>query len=106
MLYYRWLHVTLTILSHRNAGILGGKFLEPTRVAKPNSPTDKPVFYRPQDFAIGAVVEVFKHKFVITDADKYVLKYMEANASEFPGETIESLRRKHGMEQTHSGRSD
>ena len=71
-------------------------------MAKPNSPTDKPVFYRPQDFAIGAVVEVFKHKFVITDADKYVLKYMEAHASEFPAETIESLRRKHSAEQTPS----
>ena len=71
-------------------------------MAKPNCPTDKPVFYRPQDFAIGAVVEVFKHKFVITDADKYVLKYMEARASEFPAETIESLRRKHGTEQTPS----
>ena len=87
----------------RNAGILGGKFLEPTRVAKPNSSTDKPVFYRPQDFAIGAVVEVFKHKFVITDADEYVLKYMEARASEFPAETIESLRRKRDKTNTKSG---
>ena len=87
----------------RNAGILGGKFLEPTRVAKPNSPTDKPVFYRPQDFAIGATVEVFKHKFIITDADEYVLKYMEARASEFPVETIESLRKKHDKSKTESG---
>lgn len=81
---------------------MGGKFLEPTRVAKPNSPTDKPVFYRPQDFAIGAMVEVFKHKFIITDADEYVLKYMEACASEFPMETIESLRKKHDKSNTES----
>lgn len=65
-------------------------------MAKPGSPPDKPEFYRPQDFAIGAIIEVFKHKFVITDADEHVLKYMEAHESEFPSETIESLRRKHG----------
>ena len=65
-------------------------------MAKPGSSSDKPEFYRPQDFAIGAKIEVFKHKFVITDADEHVLKYMEAHASEFPPETIESLRRKHG----------
>ena len=80
----------------RNAGILGGKFLERTRVAKPGSSTDKPEFYRPQDFAIGARIEVFKHKFIITDVDEYVLKYMEAHAEEFPVETLNSLRRKHG----------
>ena len=49
----------------------------------------------PQDFAIGAKVEVFKHKFIITDADEYVLKYMEARVDAFPAETIESLRKKH-----------
>ena len=48
-------------------------------------------------------MEVFKHKFVITDADEYVLKYMEAHASEFPAETIESLRRKHDKSNTESG---
>ena len=48
-------------------------------------------------------MEVFKHKFIITDADKYVLKYMEANASEFPAETIESLRRKHDMSNSEPG---
>ena len=77
--------------------------MEPTRVAKPNSSPDKPVFYRPQDFAIGSVVEVFKHRFVITDADKYVLKYMEAHASEFPAETVESLRSKHDTQPASSG---
>ena len=60
------------------------------------------MFYRPQDFAIGATVEVFKHKFIITDADEYVLKYMEARASEFPVETIESLRKKHDKSNTES----
>lgn len=64
-------------------------------MAKPGSSTNKPDYYRPQDFAIGAKIDVFKHKFIITDADMYVLKYMEARASEFPAETIELLRQKH-----------
>jgi hypothetical protein len=78
----------------RNAGILGGKFLEFRRVAKPGTQT-KPCFYSPQDFAVGSTIEVLKHKFIITDADLYVLKYMEANKDQFPDDVIESLRKKH-----------
>lgn len=78
----------------RNSGIIGGKFLERTRVAKPSSPPDQPVFYGPQDFHIGAVIEIFRHRFVITNADEYVLKYMEDHREQFPGSTIDSLRTK------------
>ena len=70
----------------RNSGIIGGKFLERTRVAKPASAPEKPTYYGPADFYIGAVIEVFSHRFVITNADEFVLKYMEANSSQFPGE--------------------
>ena len=45
----------------RNSGIIGGKFLERTRVAKPCTTMEKPQFYGPQDFAIGAVIKIFKH---------------------------------------------
>jgi len=79
----------------RNAGMLGGKFLERTRVAKPGSPTDNPVYYTPQDFAIGGTVEIFKHKFIITDADEYVWKYAEDNADKFPQEMLQSLQKRH-----------
>lgn len=80
---------------HRNAGIIGGKFLEGTRAVKPGSDPDNPNYYRPQDFAIGSVIEVFKHKFIIIDADEYVLNYMEARASEFSPKLIEALRNQH-----------
>jgi hypothetical protein len=82
----------------RNAGILGGKFLERTRVRKPGSPVDKPEFYTPADLAIGEKIEIFKHKFVITDADEYVLKWMEANSNWIPEATLNSLRQKHGKQ--------
>ena len=80
----------------RNAGMLCGKFLQRTQVQKPGSPTDNPEFYTPADFYIGARIHVFKHRFIITDADEYVLKYLEANADRFPKETIDSIRQKHG----------
>lgn len=43
--------------STRNSGIIGGKFLEKTRIPKPGSTVDNPEFYSPADFAIGATVE-------------------------------------------------
>lgn len=35
---------------------------------------------------------MFGHRFVITDADEYVLNYMESNAERFPAATLQSLR--------------
>lgn len=50
------------------------------------------MFYGPQDFYIGAVINIFKHKFRIVGADLYVLKFAEDHAHQFPGETLNSLR--------------
>ncbi|XP_018531509.1 EF-hand domain-containing protein 1 [Lates calcarifer] len=80
--------------STRNSGIIGGKFLEKTRIPKPGCTVENPEFYSPADFAIGATVEVFSHRFVLTDADHYVLKYLESNSSQIPSETLDSLRQK------------
>ena len=75
----------------RNSGIIGGKFLERTRVAKPNCPPDQPSFYGPQDFYIGAIIEVFRHRFCITNADEYVLNFMEEQRGQFSGmDTVKS----------------
>ncbi|XP_033109623.1 EF-hand domain-containing protein 1-like [Anneissia japonica] len=80
----------------RNSGIISGKFLERTRVTKPGSLPNNAQFYGPQDLYIGATVVVFNHRFVITDADDYVLLYLEAHQQDFPGvqKTIESLRQR------------
>ncbi|XP_056284339.1 EF-hand domain-containing protein 1 isoform X2 [Pseudoliparis swirei] len=78
----------------RNSGIIGGKFLKKKRILKPGSTVDNSEFYSPADFAIGATVEVFGHRFVLTDADRYVLKYLEANAGPIPRQTLDSLRQK------------
>ena len=84
--------------AQRNSGIIGGKFLERTRVCKPGSQIDTPEFYTPSDFSIGAVIDIFKHRFIITDADEYVLTYLESFPSKFPLCTINSIRVKHGKQ--------
>lgn len=76
----------------RNSGIIGGKFLENSRVAKPGTTLQKPVFYGPQDFLIGSVITIFKHKFKIIGADLFVLKFAEEHTDQFPPETLNNLR--------------
>jgi len=78
----------------RNSGIIGGKFLERTRIEKPGCDPENPVFYGIGDFAIGSTIIVLKHRFVITDADELVLKYLEKSPDMYPAATIESLRNK------------
>lgn len=68
-----------------NSGFTGGKYLDKCRVARPGCGPEAPTYYGPQDFYIGAVVDIFRKRFVIIDADYYVLKYMEDHAHQFPG---------------------
>lgn len=41
----------------KNSGIIGGKFLEKTRIPKPGSTVNNPEYYSHADLAIGATVE-------------------------------------------------
>lgn len=75
----------------RNAGIIGGKFLERTRIKKPNASSNSPSYYTPQDLYVGATIQIFNHKFVFTDADEYCMKYMEEHAEQFPKSNINCI---------------
>ena len=68
--------------------------MERTKISKPDSTVDNPVFYTPKDLLIGSTVEAFKHRFIITDVDMYVVKYMEATGI-LSKEDLETLRAKH-----------
>jgi len=68
----------------RNSGIIGGKFLEGTRIPKPDCDREKPVFYSPADLSIGTTICVFRHRFIIRDCDDYVMSYLEENKETFP----------------------
>ncbi len=43
---------------------------------------------------MGSIIDVFGTRFVITDADEYVVKFMEANRDQFPDSLIDSLSAK------------
>ncbi|KAM9074148.1 EF-hand domain-containing protein 1 isoform 2-T2 [Megaptera novaeangliae] len=76
----------------RNSGIIGGKYLGRTKVVKPGSSVENPIYYGPSDFFIGAVIEVFGHRFIILDTDDCVLKYMESNAAQYSPEALLSIQ--------------
>ncbi|CAN0207995.1 unnamed protein product [Lampetra fluviatilis] len=79
----------------RNSGIVGGKVLEKTRISKPGTSTESPEYYGPADFAIGATIHAFGHRYIITDADKYVLKFLKENAAMIPQSTLKTFQQKH-----------
>ncbi|KAK3094621.1 hypothetical protein FSP39_004130 [Pinctada imbricata] len=81
----------------RNSGIIGGKFLERTRIKKPNQPlysTDMSQYYLASDLHVGANVTFNSHKFVLIDADEYAFRYMEAHAGEFSKANINAILKK------------
>jgi len=80
----------------RNSGIIGGKFLEASKVPKPGEgDTDNPVYYNPGDFYIGAEIKIFKHRFKIVNCDARVLTLLEEHADWYPISTLDSIRTLH-----------
>ncbi|OWK13096.1 EFHC1, partial [Cervus elaphus hippelaphus] len=90
----------------RNSGIIGGKYLGRTKVVKPGSSVENPVYYGPSDFFIGAVIEVFGRRFVILDTDDYVLKYMESNAAQYSPEALLSIQNRIRKQEAPAPESD
>lgn len=64
-------------------GIIGGKFLERGRIAKPKiQGADPIVYYQAEDLYVGSRVELNRHKFVLIDTDEYALRYMEKHCDQ------------------------
>ncbi|XP_076639105.1 EF-hand domain-containing protein 1 [Colletes latitarsis] len=79
-------------LEKRNSGRREGCFLKATLVPKPNTGRDNPDYYTPQDFYIGAMINIYNHYFIIDGADLYVYRYMEANPEKFSREVRDNVR--------------
>lgn len=78
----------------RNSGISGGKFLERSRVKKPDQPLNNvnlSEYYSAADLFIGQKVNFNQHKFIIYDADEYAFNYMENHPNEFPKSNVNAL---------------
>lgn len=71
---------------------LGGKYLRNSKLIKPGSDPLNHCYYTPADFYIGATISVYEQRFIITDADLFVYRYMQANQDKFPGEIVENMR--------------
>ncbi|CAL1546448.1 unnamed protein product [Lymnaea stagnalis] len=81
----------------RNSGIAGGRFLERTRVKKPNQMrynTEQSEYYSATDLYVGAQVEFNNFKFILTDADEYAFKFMEDNSHVFVKSNIDAVVQK------------
>lgn len=78
-----------------NSGITGGKFLSSRKLVLPTSNPNKPDYYTPKDLYIGALIKVFATRFVITSADLYVYRYMQAHPELFPPDIIDNVRMHH-----------
>lgn len=73
--------VTISEPPQRNAGFGGGKFLERTRVKRPDG---SGAYLGLADFFVGARVKVAGRVFVLFEMDEYSAKYMEARPDQFP----------------------
>ncbi|XP_073215000.1 EF-hand domain-containing family member C2 isoform X4 [Lepidochelys kempii] len=81
----------------RNTGILGGKFLERSRIKKPGQELFKSEiseYFKAQDLFVGAKVCFNGHNFLLVDADEYAFNYMEKHADEFPMANISLILNK------------
>lgn len=79
-------------LEKRNSGRVEGAFLKPMLVPKPKTGRDNPEYYTPQDFFIGAKINIFNHYFIVHGADLYVYRYIEANAEKFSRDVRDNVR--------------
>ncbi|XP_032698363.1 EF-hand domain-containing family member C2 isoform X1 [Lontra canadensis] len=88
-----------------NSGITGGKFLKRTRVKKPGQEVFKSElseYIKAEELYIGAKVNVNGYLFLLLNADKYTLNYMEANSDKFPMSSIELILQKLKEEESKS----
>ncbi|UYV80584.1 EFHC1 [Cordylochernes scorpioides] len=100
-IYYYLYDDTLKVVERAlpNCGRDTGVFLARQRVPNPRpsrvlaSGATPPVHYSQFDLYVGQVLEIFGRRFVITDADEYVLKYMEHHEDKYPDDAIEAHRR-------------
>ncbi|UYV80549.1 EFHC1 [Cordylochernes scorpioides] len=100
-IYYYLYDDTLKVVERAlpNCGRDTGVFLARQRVPNPrpsrmqSSGATPPVHYSQFDLYVGQVLEIFGRRFVITDADEYVLKYMEHHEDKYPDDAIEAHRR-------------
>ncbi|KAK8885916.1 EF-hand domain-containing protein 1 [Tritrichomonas musculus] len=64
----------------RNSGFREGKFIQKSKLKNPATGT----YFKASDFRVGEVVTINCYSFIITNADEFAYRTMEANADNFP----------------------
>ncbi|XP_062861743.1 EF-hand domain-containing family member C2 [Trichomycterus rosablanca] len=80
--------------SQKNSGLIGGKYLERSRVKKPTQEifkSEMSEYYKAQDMYVGATLNINNQFFQLMDADEYAVNYMEQHAEEFPRANIGTI---------------
>ncbi|XP_034948981.1 EF-hand domain-containing family member C2 [Chelonus insularis] len=78
--------ISIFELAMKNTGFQSCRFQKRMPIMLPDQEiysSDKPRFYDPCFFYIGAVVNIGKFQFLITSADDYTIRYMEENCDKF-----------------------
>ncbi|XP_055373718.1 EF-hand domain-containing family member C2-like [Condylostylus longicornis] len=81
-------------LAMRNSGFLGGEFCKRKKQLLPDQnifSSERPKFYEPYHFHIGATLIINDHVFNLATADEYTLMYMEAHPYQFPFADVETI---------------
>ncbi|XP_050466655.1 EF-hand domain-containing family member C2-like [Cataglyphis hispanica] len=79
--------ISIFELGKRNSGFLRSLFQKRMPIMLPDQDiftSKKPEYYKPQDFYIGAHINLNNFHFEITSADIYALRYMELHCDKFP----------------------
>ncbi|CAD7701459.1 unnamed protein product [Ostreobium quekettii] len=84
----------------RNSGIIGGKFLERSRIFKPSSEEA----YSCCDLYYGATIVIHRRSFELLEADEFTYTYMENNRHVFVMADTDALMR--SLQKQVSGRED
>ncbi|XP_075234707.1 EF-hand domain-containing protein 1-like [Lycorma delicatula] len=84
--------ICITELPVANSGFISGRFLSWMLLPKPGTNQDNPEYFTPADFNLGAIIDVYGHRFVITGADLKVYRYMDANPEKFSEDALIEYR--------------
>ncbi|XP_046141225.1 EF-hand domain-containing family member C2-like [Osmia bicornis bicornis] len=79
--------ISIFELGKRNSGFKSGLFQQKTQVMLPNQEiftSEKPKYYKSEDFYVGARIMLNGFCFELTSADIYALRYMELHCDKFP----------------------
>lgn len=75
-----------------NSGTTQGKFLEGGKLQRPDSNPDMPTYLTPADFYVGAKLVVFGRTFVVHDADRAVLSFMQKQPELFAPSALAAMQ--------------